>query len=295
MALNFPNTPQNGDTYTSGSTTWQFDGVSWSLAVSLTTPVSIPNTFNTISITGQDDIVADGNTDTVNFVAGTNITLTTDAATDSITINAAGGGGGGSGEANQNAFSNISVDGQATVAATATTDTFSLIGGSNITLVTDAFSKSITISSSASGGGSSAFNDLTDASAAEITIDHLFESALPLLRVDNTGTSAYVFNSHYSGNNPNLYVLSGTTVGFDLTGIPGHPFEIQDPQGSPYNTGLYHVSNNGTVSTGNAAQGQTSGTLYWRIPESLSGNYRYQCQAHAPMVGAITIKRLSTI
>lgn len=294
MALNFPNTPQNGDTYTSGSTTWRFDGLAWTLATSLTTPVSIPNTFNTISITGQDDVVADANNDTLNLVAGSNIVLTTDSASDSITISSTASGGGG-GEANQNAFSNIAVSGQTTVAATTTTDTFTLIGGSNITLATDPFSKSITITSTGGGAGSSTFNNLTDASSAEITVDHLFEPALPLLRVDNTGTSAYVFNSHYSGNNPNLYAISGTTLGFDLTGVSGHPFEIQDPLGNPYNTGLYHVANDGTVSTGNAAQGQSSGTLYWRIPESISGNYRYQCQNHAAMVGAITIKRLSTL
>jgi hypothetical protein len=35
--------------------------------------------------------------------------------------------------------------------------------------------------------------------------------------------------------------------------------------------------------------------LYWRIPETISGNYRYQCSSFAPMVGAITIKRLSVI
>jgi plastocyanin len=58
---------------------------------------------------------------------------------------------------------------------------------------------------------------------------------------------------------------------------------------------LVHVSATGSVSTGSAAQGFDSGTLYWRIQESLSGNYQYQCQFHASMNGIITVKRLSAL
>jgi len=50
--------------------------------------------FKTISVSGQSDVVADTTADTLTLVAGTNVTITTNATTDSITINAAGGGGG---------------------------------------------------------------------------------------------------------------------------------------------------------------------------------------------------------
>lgn len=50
------------------------------------------NSFRTIVVSGQSDVVADSATDTLTLVAGTNVTITTDAATDSITINASGGG-----------------------------------------------------------------------------------------------------------------------------------------------------------------------------------------------------------
>lgn len=53
------------------------------------------NTFSTIVISGQSDVVADSASDTLTLVAGTNITLTTDSGTDTITIAASGGGGGG--------------------------------------------------------------------------------------------------------------------------------------------------------------------------------------------------------
>jgi plastocyanin len=49
------------------------------------------------------------------------------------------------------------------------------------------------------------------------------------------------------------------------------------------------------VITGASAQGQTSGTLYWKIPNSISGNYRYICSIHGGMVGIITIKDFVSI
>lgn len=50
--------------------------------------------FKTISVSGQSDVVADSAADTLTLVAGTNITITTDASTDSITINSSGGASG---------------------------------------------------------------------------------------------------------------------------------------------------------------------------------------------------------
>ncbi len=42
--------------------------------------------FKTIAVSGQSDVVADSSTDTLTFVAGSNITLTTNASNDSVTI-----------------------------------------------------------------------------------------------------------------------------------------------------------------------------------------------------------------
>ena len=56
---------------------------------------NVNEAFKTISVAGQSDIVADGAEDSITFVAGSNITITTDANNDEITINASGGGGGG--------------------------------------------------------------------------------------------------------------------------------------------------------------------------------------------------------
>ena len=48
--------------------------------------------FSTVAVSGQSNVVADTTTDTLTLVAGTNITITTDATADSVTINATGGG-----------------------------------------------------------------------------------------------------------------------------------------------------------------------------------------------------------
>jgi hypothetical protein len=47
------------------------------------------NTFQTIAVSGQSDVVADSSTDTLTLVAGSNITITTNASNDEITITAA--------------------------------------------------------------------------------------------------------------------------------------------------------------------------------------------------------------
>ncbi len=53
------------------------------------------NLFSTIAVAGQSNVEADGTTDTLTLVAGSNVTITTDAGTDTITIASSGGGGGG--------------------------------------------------------------------------------------------------------------------------------------------------------------------------------------------------------
>jgi len=53
------------------------------------------NLFSTIAVSGQSNVVADSTSDTLTLVAGSNMTITTNAGTDTITFASTGGGGGG--------------------------------------------------------------------------------------------------------------------------------------------------------------------------------------------------------
>jgi plastocyanin len=129
--------------------------------------------------------------------------------------------------------------------------------------------------------------DLTDVTTAGLSANQIYLQSVTRLSVTNSGASAYLFDQ-YPGNNPTLRAVSGTTIAFDLN-VTGHPFLIQDDTGTNFNTGLVHVANNGTVTTGSAAQGKETGTLYWKIPNNISGSYQYRCSIHGVMVGSIEI------
>ena len=62
------------------------------------------NAFETVAVSGQSNIVADSTTDTLTFAAGTGITITTNASSDTLTITNSATG--------DNAFGTIAVSGQ---------------------------------------------------------------------------------------------------------------------------------------------------------------------------------------
>jgi plastocyanin len=107
-----------------------------------------------------------------------------------------------------------------------------------------------------------------------------------------TTPGMYYSIDQYTGSNPAIDVRAGETIAFGLN-TPGHPFMIRvSDGGANYDTGLTHVDDDGTVSTGSAAQGKESGRLFWKIPYSLAGNtYVYQCSVHSGMVGSIVISK----
>lgn len=244
------------------------------------------NSFSTITVAGQSNVLAGQFDAVLTLAAGSNITLTTDDSTKTVTIASVGAGGA------SDSFSTISVAGQNNVVADSATDTLTLVAGTGISITTDSGSDSITITNTGSAG-STTFNALTDAVTGSITIDEIAFPAITVLNVTNVGASAYLFDQ-YSGNNPTIYAVGGMTIAFKLN-VTGHPFLIQTGAGTNYDTGLVHVSTNGTVLTGASAQGQVSGTLYWKVPASISGGYRYQCSVHGAMVGSISVKNIVSI
>lgn len=149
------------------------------------------------------------------------------------------------------------------------------------------------INATVTATGVTQFSALTDATSAGLTVDEISYPAITRLDVTNNSAIAYLF-SQYTGDNPTLYALSGTTIAFKLL-ASGHPFKIQTGAGTDYNEGLIHVTTDGTVTTGASAQGKSSGTLYWRIPAGTTGSYKYQCTLHGVMQGAITVKDISAL
>ena len=192
-------------------------------------------------------------------------------------------------------FATIAVAGQSSVVADSATDTLTLAAGTGISITTNAGTDTVTITNTVSAGAT-AFTGLTDANSAGLTVDQFYLPAITRLNVTANGATAYRFDQYGVTDDPTIYAINATTIAFNLAGLAGsHPFLIQDGTGTNYNTGLVHVTTAGMVTTGSAAQGQTSGTLYWKLPDSISGNYRYQCGTHGPMVGTIAIKNFGSI
>jgi hypothetical protein len=112
--------------------------------------------------------------------------------------------------------------------------------------------------------------------------------------VTNNGSSNYLFDSHYSGANPTLYLRGGTTYALKLN-VSGHPFHLQTvsgaySSGNAYTTGLTHIATDGTVSTGASALLKETGTLYVEVPSGSSTTIYYACQYHSGMAGSIILQ-----
>lgn len=119
------------------------------------------NAFSNVAVSGQTTVAADAKTDTLTLVAGTGVTLTTDAGADSITIAASG--------SSSNSFETIVVAGQSNVVADSGTDTLTLVAGTGITLTTDAGADSVTITNSATGAN--AFGNVAVAGQTTVAAD----------------------------------------------------------------------------------------------------------------------------
>lgn len=69
----------------------------------LSKPTIPSEIFSTVAVSGQDNVVAANATDVLTFVAGSNMTVTTNATAKTVTFASAGGGGGGGGLADPGA------------------------------------------------------------------------------------------------------------------------------------------------------------------------------------------------
>ena len=132
------------------------------------------------------------------------------------------------------------------------------------------------------------FGNITTFTTAGLSTDKLYLQGTTRLNVTASGSSGYIFDQYGATVNPALYVTSGQTLAFNLN-VSGHPFLIQTSGGANYSTGLEHVDSTGTVLSAGSAQGQISGTLYWKVPYGITGNYKYICSIHGGMNGNIVV------
>ena len=243
---------------------------------------------STTPVTGNTYVDSDVDAHLNLGTAGTGQILSWDGA-DYQWVDDATGGGDVGGDPDQNLWATITGD-SGTTTANSTTDTLTISGGTDIT--TAVSGDAITVNFS--GSIPADISELTDTTSLLSGGAVETYPAITQLLVTNSGSTAYLINNQYTGNNPTVYAISGTTIAFELN-CTGHPFVIETSGGAGYDTGLIHIADNGTKTTGASAQGKVSGILYWQIPQATTGNYAYQCSFHGGMRGTITIKDIATI
>ncbi len=125
----------------------KLSGVEASADVTDATNVNAAGAVMNSDLDGKGELlVGDGSGDPTALAAGTNgyVLKANSSTATGLEWSAAGSGG----DVNQNAFSNIAVTGQTTVAADSATDTLNIAAGSNVTITTDASNDIVTIASS---------------------------------------------------------------------------------------------------------------------------------------------------
>ena len=113
--------------------------------------------------------------------------------------------------------------------------------------------------------------------------------------VSANGTDGFLMSS-YTGNNPTVFTLNGTTLAFDLTVLGANePFRILNSSNSEVVTDILHISNTGVFTTGAGAQAQTAGIVFWQIPVTVSGTYRYASANTSALSGNLVIKDITAL
>jgi hypothetical protein len=218
--------------------------------------------FKNIAVAGQSTVIADQNDDTLTLVAGSNISLTTNAGADTITINgiasaanngtitlAAGSGMSGGGSftvdqsgpstvtltnsdrgSSQNIFKNFAVAGQTTVAADTNTATLNLAAGDldgtiGIVITTNNTSKTVSIAHNNTSSQDSVNNSAGNV-IQDVTLD-TYGHITGLVSVDLDNRYIQGSGGIISGN---LTINGDLTIGGTTTTVNTETINLADNQ-----------------------------------------------------------------
>jgi len=207
------------------------------------------DSFGTIAVSGQSNVVAEQENDTLTFAAGTGITLTTNASSDTVTITNSATGA--------NAFGNVAVSGQTTIAADSTNDTLTIVGAGGITATTTAGTDTLTLT------GQTSINPFT---TDLFTTANNSTTAFTLSVTPPSENNLIVFLEG-AYQNKNSYTLSGTTLTLDSAPASGSEVVV-------------HIIQNGVVGAGNTVDeftgnGSTAAYTLSVAPMNENGTFVY--------------------
>ena len=303
MALNFPDSPSNGDTTTLNGVSYTYDSAK-TVWVSTTGPITTVAVSDNAPTTPTDGDMWFNSSDLKLYIRYNDgatsqwiiATPAGPAGADSTVAGPAGAAGAAGGDGRAAVLADMAtliaktgmVAGD-TALVTALNKVFMYTGSAwfLIATMTNASPTAIT-------GVDAAYDLATDGTATTITAVSTDPEGFPItwsyavtsgsltvvptalaVGVANSGASAYTLSGGVTGNNANVDIKVGQTVNFTVN-ASGHPFYIRDSNGGS------NVSS--PAATG---QGAVSGVVSW-TPNTV-GTYYYQCGNHNAMVGTITV------
>jgi len=183
--------------------------------LTITNSATGANAFGNVAVATQTTVAADGTNDTLTLVAGTGVTITTDATADSITIT--------NSVTAPNSFDTITVAGQSSVVAESSSDTLALVAAGGMTITTNAITDTITLDSARLDD-----DDVTLSAVREIDLNgenlNIVNGAFEILIVEADGVrQANTVIADYAGSVGGRIALAEASVN------GGHSIAIQAP------------------------------------------------------------------